>query len=185
MLSAKELRNGTVFEYENAPWKVLKYEHIFKGRGRGKVSVRAKNLKDGSVREMSFQSSENVKEAEVERIKITYLYRTREEAVFDKQGEKLFMPVQAVEWELNFLKKQQEVWVLFYHDEPIGIQLPPTVELSIKSTDPGVKGDTVSNTLKPAVLTTGFTTKVPLFIGLGERVSVDTETGEYRGRAST
>ena len=185
MLSAKNLRNGTVFEYENAPWKVLKYEHIFKGRGRGKVSVRAKNLKDGSVREVSFQSSEQVSEADVERIKVTYLYRTREEAVFDKQGEELFMPIPSAEWELNFLKKQQEIWVLFYHDEPIGIQLPPTVELSVKSTDPGVKGDTVSNTLKSAVLETGFTTKVPLFIDESELVTIDTETGEYRGRAST
>lgn len=185
MLSAKDLRNGTVFEYEGAPWKVAKYEHIFKGRGRGKVSVRAKNLKDGAVRELSFQSSENVEEADVERLKVTYLYRTREEAVFDKQGEELFMPVQAVEWELNFLKKQQEIWVLFYQDEPIGIQLPPTVELIVKQTDPGVRGDTVSNTLKPAILETGFTTKVPLFIDEGEQVSVDTETGGYRGRVST
>lgn len=185
MLSAKDLRNGTVFEFEGAPWKVAKYEHIFKGRGRGKVSVRAKNLKDGSVREVSFQSSENVEEADVERVRVVYRYRTREEAVFDKQGEELFIPVPQVEWELNFLKKQQEIWMLFYHDEPISVQLPPTVELLVKSTDPGVKGDTVSNTLKSAILETGFTTKVPLFIDEGERVTIDTETGAYRGRASS
>ncbi len=184
MISAKDLRNGTVFEFEDAPWKVLKYEHIFKGRGRGKVSIRAKNLKEGSVREMSFQSSVNVEEAEVERGKVTYLYRTREEAVFDREGEELFIPIEAVQWELSFLKKQQEIWVLFYKDEPIGIQLPPSVELTIKSTDPGVRGDTVSNTLKPAILETGFSTKVPLFIDAGEAISVDTETGEYRSRGS-
>ena len=183
MLSVNDLRNGTVFEWENAPWKVQKYEHSFKGRGRGKVTVRAKNLKAGSVREISFQSSESVDEADVERVKVIYLYRTRDEAVFSRDGEELFIPIEQIEWELNFLTKQQEVWSLFYQDEPIGLILPPTVTLKVKQADPGIRGDTVSNTLKPALLSTNFSTKVPLFINEGEEIIVDTETGEYRGRA--
>lgn len=185
MLSANDLRNGTVFEWEDAPWKVLKYEHTFKGRGRGKVTVRAKNLKAGAVREISFQSSEMVAEADVARRKLTYLYRTRDEAVFSSDSEEMYLPLAKIEWELNFLTKQQEVWVLFFEEEPIGIQLPPTVDLVVKQTDPGVKGDTVGNTLKPATLSTGFITKVPLFINEGERITVDTESGEYRGRAQS
>lgn len=189
MLSVNDLRNGTLFEWEDAPWKVSKFEHTFKGRGRGKVTVRAKNLKNGSVREISFQSSESVGEADVVKKKLTFLYRTREEAVFDPPAgeaggeEQLFIPIETIEWELNFLTKRQEVWVLFYNEQPIGLILPPTVSLMVKKSDPGAKGDTVSNVLKPAMLETGFETKVPLFIDEGERVIIDTENGEYRGRA--
>ena len=185
MLSANELRNGTVFSYEGAPWKVTKFEHSFKGRGRGKVTVKARNLKTGSPREISFQSSETIEEADVQRRQLTYLYRTRDEAVFsgDDEDEQISIPIDKVEWEIQFLTKKQKIWTLFFEDEPISIILPPTVELEVKETDPGVKGDTVSNTLKSAKLSTGLTVKVPLFINKGERIMVDTESGEYRSRA--
>ena len=185
MLSANELRNGTVFSYEDAPWKVTKFEHSFKGRGRVKVTVKARNLKTGSPREISFQSSETIEEADVQRRQLTYLYRTRDEAVFsgDDEDEQISIPIDKVEWEIQFLTKKQKIWTLFFEDEPISIILPPTVELEVKETDPGVKGDTVSNTLKSAKLSTGLTVKVPLFIHPGEKIIVDTENGEYRNRA--
>ena len=185
MLSANELRNGTVFSYEGAPWKVTKFEHSFKGRGRGKVTVKARNLKTGSPREISFQSSETIEEADVQSSQLTYLYRTRDEAGFvgDDEDEQISIPIDKVEWEIQFLTKKQEIWTLFFEDEPINIILPPTVELEVKETDPGVKGDTVSNTLKSAKLSTGLTVKVPLFIQPGEKIIVDTENGEYRNRA--
>lgn len=183
MLSVNDLRNGTIFEWEDSPWKVQKFEHTFKGRGRGKVTVRARNLKNGSMREIAFQSSENVSEADVAKKKLIFLYRTRGEAVFKDEEEDVFIPLEKIDWELNFLTKQQEVWVLFYNEEPIGLILPPTVTLRVKTSDPGAKGDTVSNVLKPAMLETGFEAKVPLFIDEGESVIVDTENGEYRGRA--
>lgn len=193
MLSANELRNGTVFSYEDAPWKVTKFEHSFKGRGRGKVTVKARNLKTGSPREISFQSSETVEEADVSRRQLTYLYRTRDETVFSGEAgsgsagedtsEQISIPIDKIEWEIQFLTKKQEIWTLFFENEPISIILPPTVELEVKETDPGVKGDTVSNTLKSAKLSTGLTVKVPLFINQGERIMVDTENGEYRSRA--
>lgn len=184
MISVNDLRNGAIFEFEDAPWKVTKYEHTFKGRGRGKVTVRARNLKNGNTREISFQSSEMVEEANVERKKLVYLYRTRDEAVFENEdGEQLFVPLAQVEWELNFLTKRQEVWVLFYDEQPMSIQLPPTVTLVVKKTDPGFKGDTVNNTLKEATLSTGYVAKVPLFINEGEEVIIGTEEGEYKGRA--
>lgn len=180
MLSANDLRNGTLFVWEDDPWKVLKYEHIFKGRGRGKVAVRARNLKNQAVREISFQSSDMVEAADVAKKKLIFRYRTREDLVFD--GD-LSLPLEKSEWEANFLAKGEEVWVLFYQDEPIGITLPPTVTLAVKQTEPGFKGDSVSNILKPAVLNTGLSVKIPLFINEGEKIIVSTETGEYRGRA--
>lgn len=185
MLSANELRNGTVFSFEDAPWKVTKFEHSFKGRGRGKVTVKAKNLKTGSPREISFQSSETIEEADVQRRRLVYLYRTRDEAVFSGEDEEdqIFIPIDKVEWEIQFLTKRQEIWTLFFEDAPISIILPPTVELEVKETDPGVKGDTVSNTLKSAKMSTGLVVKVPLFINAGERILVSTEDGSYRSRA--
>lgn len=183
MLSVNDLRNGTLFEWEDDPWKVLKFEHSFKGRGRGKVTVRVKNLKSNAVREIAFQSSESVEEADVAKKKVIFLYRNRQEAVFDDEDEQLFIPLGKIKWELNFLTKQLEVWVLFYNEEPIGLILPSTVTLKVKKSDPGVKGDTVSNVLKPAILETNFEAKVPLFIDEGESVIIDTENGEYRGRA--
>ncbi len=184
MLSANELRNGTVFSYEDGPWKVTKFEHSFKGRGRGKVTVKARNLKTGTVREISYQSSEMVEEADVERRQLTYLYRTRDEAIFSSaEEEQISIPIGKVEWEIQFLTKRQEIWTLFFEDEPISIILPPTVELEVKETDPGVKGDTVSNTLKPAKMSTGLVVKVPLFINTGEKIIVSTEDGSYRSRA--
>ena len=116
MLSANELRNGTVFSYEDAPWKVTKFEHSFKGRGRGKVTVKARNLKTGSPREISFQSSETVEEADVQRRQLTYLYRTRNEAIFssDDEDEQISIPIDKVEWEIQFLTKRQAIWALFF-----------------------------------------------------------------------
>ena len=180
MLSANDLRNGTLFVWEGDPWKVLKYEHIFKGRGRGKVTVRARNLKNQAVREISLQSSDAVEEADVTKKKLVFRYRTRQDLVFD---DDLSLPLEKSEWEANLLTKGEEVWVLFYQGEPIGITLPPTVVLTVKTTEPGFKGDSVSNILKPAVLNTGLAVKIPLFINQGEKIVVSTETGEYRGRA--
>jgi elongation factor P len=180
MLSANDLRNGTLFVWEDDPWKVLKYQHIFQGRGRGKVTVRARNLKNQSVREISFQASDTVEEADVVKKKLIFRYRTRQDLVFD---DELTLPVEKSEWEAQFLTKGEEVWVLFYQDQPIGITLPPTVILAVKQTEPGFKGDSVSNILKPAVLSTGLSVKIPLFISQGEKIVVSTEVGEYRGRA--
>ena len=180
MLSSNDLRNGTLFVWEDDPWKVLKYEHTFKGRGRGKITVRARNLKNQAVREISFQSSDTVEEADVTKKKLIFRYRTREDLVFD---EDLSLPLEKSESEAQFLTKGEEVWVLFYQDEPIGITLPPTVILTVKQTEPGFKGDSVSNILKPAILNTGLAVKIPLFINEGEKIIVSTETGEYRGRA--
>lgn len=183
MISANDLRNGTLFAWQGNPWKVLKYQQHFKARGRGKVSIRARNLKDGSVRNLSFQSSDSVDEADVENRQLTFRYQTREEAVFADSERELTIPVPAINWELNFLTKGEAVWILLYQDRPIGVKLPPTVRLTVNKTDPGVKGDTVGSTLKPARLSTGLTTKVPLFINEGDKIMVDTEKGEYRGRA--
>lgn len=183
MLSSNDLRNGTLFTYEGDPWKVTKFEHIFQGRGRGKINIHAKNLRTGNVRMIAFQASDSVEEADIQKRKFTFKYRSREDAVFSNDSEELSIPLEQVKWDVQFLTKDQEVWVLFFADKPLGLILPPTVILTVKKTDPGVKGDTVSNTLKPAIMSTGLNTKVPFFVDEGDNIIVGTEEGDYRGRA--
>lgn len=183
MISSNDLRNGTLFTYEGDPWKVTKFEHIFQGRGRGKINIHARNLRTDNVRNIAFQASDSVEEADIQKLKYTFKYRSREDAVFASDNdEELSLPLKQVKWDVQFLTKNQEVWVLFFEDKPLGLILPPTVVLTVKKTDPGVKGDTVSNTLKPAVMSTGLNTKVPLFVDEGENIIIGTEEGDYRGR---
>lgn len=184
MLSANDLRNGIIFVHEKAPWVVLKYQSKVKGRGRGRVVVRVKNLKNKSVREFTFQSSEKFEEAEIERIKAEFLFRTREEAVFLVNKEKEFLDLEILGDRVSFLMKGMEVWLVKFEGELVDVSLPATVDLRIKETDPGVKGNSASNMYKAAVLETGLSVKVPLFVNQGEKVVISTETGEYRSRAS-
>jgi len=185
MLSANDLRNGTIFVHEKAPWVVLKYQSKVKGRGRGRVVVRVKNLKNKSVREFTFQSSEKFEEAEIERIKAEFLFRTREEAVFLVNKEKEFLDLGILGDQVNFLMKGMGVWLVKFEGKLVDVALPATVNLRIKETDPGVRGNSASsasNIYKAAVLETGLSVKVPLFVKQGEKVVISTETGEYKGR---
>jgi elongation factor P len=182
MLSANDLRNGTIFVHEKAPWVVLKYQSKVKGRGRGRVVVRVKNLKNKSVREFTFQSSEKFEEAEVERIKAEFLFRTREEAVFLVNKEKEFLDLEILGDQVNFLMKGMVAWLVKFEGKLVDVALPATVNLRIKETDPGVRGNSASNIYKAAVLETGLSVKVPLFVKQGEKVVISTETGEYKGR---
>jgi len=182
MLSANDLRNGTIFVHEKAPWMVLKYQSKVKGRGRGRVVVKVKNLENKSVREFTFQSSEKFEEAEIERIKAEFLFRTREEAVFLVNGKKEFLDLEILGDRVNFLMKAMEIWLVKFEGKLVDVFLPATVNLRIKDTDPGVKGNSASNIYKAAVLETGLSVKVPLFVNQGEKVIVSTETGEYKGR---
>lgn len=184
MLSANDLRNGTIFVHEKTPWVVLKYQSKVKGRGRGRAVVKVKNLKNKSVREFTFQSSEKFEGAEVERIKAEFLFRTREEAVFLVNGEKEFLDLKILGDRVNFLMKGMEAWLVKFEGKLVDVSLPATVNLRIKETDPGVKGNSASNIYKAAVLETGLSVKVPLFVNQGEKVIISTETGEYRSRAS-
>ena len=184
MLSANDLRNGTIFVHEKFPWVVSKYQSKVKGRGRGRVVVKVKNLKNKSVREFTFQSSEKFEEAGVERIKAEFLFRTREEAVFRVNGEKEFSDLEILGDRVNFLMKGMGAWLVKFEGKLVDVSLPAVVSLRIKETDPGVRGNSASNMYKAAVLETGLSIKVPLFVNQGEKVIVSTETGEYRSRAS-
>lgn len=186
MISVTKLRNGTLFEYNDEPWRVVEYKHVHLSRGSGAITVRARNLKNGSVRSLAFRSGDKIADTQVERQRMTFLFKDDESLVFmhPVSFEQLSLAGKLVGEESKYLRDGQEITVLFWEGEAIGVEIPPKVTLLVSAASPGVKGDTVAGASKEAVLETGAKIKVPLFINKNDKVVVDTRNGEYVERAS-
>lgn len=186
MLSVTELRNGTVFQEKGEPWIVLNYEHIKMGRGSANVKVKSRNLRTGHISEKSFISNARVEEADVDKVKATYLYQDNQNFNFmaKETFEQFSIPQEVIGEGVKFLKEEMEVVLLIWEGSALNVELPKSVELSVAETGPGIKGDSVSNVLKPATLENGLTINVPLFIHIGDKVRIDTKSGEYIERVT-
>jgi elongation factor P len=184
-VNATELRPGNHFVYDNHLYSVVDVSLNKTAMRKMVVKVKVKNLRSGSTTEMSFLSGTDVEKVVLEKRKMTYLYESAGNLVFmDQQTfDQLEISRERLEWELNFLKTEQEIEILQYEDELLGINLPAKVSLQVTETEPAVKGDTVNKAMKEAVLETGFKIRVPLFISVGEIVVVRTDDGSYDGRA--
>ncbi|MBI2040220.1 elongation factor P [Candidatus Microgenomates bacterium] len=184
-LNVTDLRNGTVFKEGNNIFQVLSYDHVKMGRGSGNVKVKVKNLKTGSITEKSFMTGARVDEAEVEKKKAQFLYREGDPPAggfnfMDPSSfEQFSIPSQALGDQVKYLKEGLEVTLIVSEDEALGLELPMSLVYEIAETGPGEKGNTVSNVFKEATLDNGLVVKVPMFIGVGEKVKVDTRSGEY------
>lgn len=180
-LSVTGLRSGIAFKHNGDPYLVLSYEHIKSGRGNATIKVRVKNLRTGFILEKGFLSGASVEEAILEKENVQFLYSNAGEYTFIKSGtyEQFTVPAQLLEGKEGFLKEGLPVTLLVYDDRPISLQLPLTVELRVVETGPGVRGDSVSNVFKKAVLETGLALQVPLFIQAGDLVRLSTESGHY------
>lgn len=189
MFSATELRAGKTFQIEGAPYQVLKYEHIKMGRGGATVRISARNLRTGGVEEKTFSTSQSVEEISTIKRKLQFLYRDGANIVFmdPKTFEQVGIDKRVLADQTPFLKEGQEADILFWlyegKEEPLGVDLPPKVTLAVAETAPGVRGNSATNIYKPATLENGLAVKVPLFIKTGDKVRVDTRTGEYVERA--
>lgn len=184
MIDVTELRAGTVFEDANTgpgPWIVLRYEHVKMGRGSATIKVKIKNLKSGTLIEKSYTNGARMQDVILEKRKGQYLYKDESGYVFMDPDtyEQFGVKDDLVSEAGKFLKEGTEVDMKFYQDEPISIVLPLKMNFVVTDTDPGVKGNTVSNVYKEATIDTGAKIKVPLFINEGELVVVNTDTGEY------
>ena len=185
MISVTELRSGTKVEMDGALWETVDYMHQKIGRGGAKVVAKFRSLESGSIVDRTFNATEKLQDIFVEGRKMQFLYKDGAEFIFmdmetfDQAG----LPMNLAGDAAKFLKENLEVEVQFYKDKPLKITLPNQVTLKITQTDPGLKGDTVSSSGKPATLETGATITVPLFVGQDEDVRVDTRTGTYLGRA--
>ncbi|HEY8740712.1 MAG TPA: elongation factor P [Candidatus Dormibacteraeota bacterium] len=185
MIEAGDLRNGTVFEREGQLFVCVTYSHMKMGRGTAQVRTKLRNLKTGSTIEETFRPEQRFPMVRIERRKMQYLYSDSGQYHF--MDSATFDQVALDEGQLGdalrYLKENTDVVVQTYDGAAIGVELPTTVDLEITQTDPGFKGDTATGGTKPATLETGLVVAVPLFVAQGDRIRVDTRSGEYVERA--
>jgi elongation factor P len=185
MISAGDFRNGMTFEMDGQVVQVIEFQHVKPGKGAAFVRTKYKNVITGAVVETSFNPTAKFPTAYVERKDMQYSYNDGELYYFMDMETYDQVPISkdVVGHALDFVKEEMEVKVLSYKGNVFGIEPPFFVELEVTSTEPGVKGNTATNATKPAVVETGAEIRVPLFINEGDRIRIDTRTGEYMERA--
>jgi len=185
MISAGEFRNGITFDMEGKVMQVVEFQHVKPGKGAAFVRVKMKNVITGGVTETSFNPTAKFPTAFVERKKMEYSYSDGELYYFMDPDTYELVPLEAsaLDDSFKFVKENDTCTIMSYKGKVFGVEPPRFVELTVTATEPGFAGNTATNTLKPATLETGAEIKVPLFIEEGEKIQVDTTTGEYLGRA--
>jgi elongation factor P len=183
--TTNDLKNGMTLSIDGQLWTVVEFQHVKPGKGGAFVRSKLKNVMSGKVVDRTFNAGVKVDVANVDRREMQYLYREGDDFVFmDTQDyDQPHVPASVVGDAANFLLEEQMVTVAFNDGTPLYVDLPAAVELTITQTDPGVQGDRSTGGTKPATLETGAQVQVPLFISSGEKVKVDTRTGEYLSRA--
>lgn len=185
MINATELKNGTAFLYQGKPYQVVRYEHTKMGRGGATVRVTARNLESGGIQEKSFSSNLSFDEVSTHKTKLQYLYKDGRVATFmdPVTYEQSEIPLSVLGDQVSYVKEGDTINVFFWDDKPLSFELPPKVMMAVTQTDPGVKGNSAANIYKSATLENGLTVKVPLFINQGDKILIDTRTGDYLERA--
>ena len=185
MISAGDIRNGVTFEMDGKVMQVIEFQHVKPGKGAAFVRVKMKNVITGGVTETSLNPSAKFPTAFVERKKMEYSYNDGELYYFMDGETYELVPIDGstLDDSFKFVKENDVCTIMSYKGNVFGIECPTFVDLVVTSTEPGFAGNTATNTLKPATLETGAEVKVPLFINEGEKIQIDTRTGEYLGRA--
>jgi elongation factor P len=185
IVSTNQFRNGMHVELDGQVWRIVEFQHVKPGKGGAFVRTRVKNIESGAVVDRTFRAGEKMPRVHTETKSVQYLYDAGDEVVFmdEETYEQIQLPRGEVSEELEWLQPSSTVQLLTVDGRPAGIQLPASVELAVVETEPGVKGDTVSNVTKPATLETGAVVQVPLFVNTGDRVKVDTRERRYMSRA--
>lgn len=184
MLSTTDFRNGLKIELDGTPYEIVEFQHFKPGKGGAMVRTKLRNLLNGRVKDNTFRSGEKVGKPDLEIRGMQYLYRDGENFVFMDLTtfEQLNVTDEQTGGKGGYLKDGQEVKVMLYRSAPLALDLPAAVVLAVTRTEPGVRGDTVSGATKPATVETGISVNVPLFVNEGDRIKVDTRSGQYLGR---
>jgi elongation factor P len=185
MVNTNQFKNGMHIELDGDVWRIVEFQHVKPGKGGAFVRTKVKNLGSGAVVDRTFRAGEKFARVHTEVKNVQYLYDAGDDVVFmdEETYEQIHLPRGSVEDDLQFLLPSGSVPMLTVDGKPAGLQLPASVELTVTSTEPGVKGDTVSNVTKPATLETGAVVQVPLFVNVGDRLKVDTREKRYISRA--
>ncbi|MCI6731935.1 MAG: elongation factor P [Lachnospiraceae bacterium] len=184
MLSAGDFRNGITIEYENNIYQIIEFQHVKPGKGAAFVRSKLKNIISGGVVEKTFRPTEKFEEARIDRVDMQYLYNDGDLFYFMDMNtfEQIGLNQDQIGDALKFVKENEMVKVISHKGNVFAVEPPLFVELEITDTEPGFKGDTATGATKPATVETGALVYVPLFVNLGDKIKIDTRTGEYLSR---
>ena len=185
MISTSDFKTGLTIEFDGAIYQIVEFQHVKPGKGAAFVRTKLKNKRTGAVVERTFRTTEKVEKAHIERMEMQYLYMDGEFYVFmnTETYDQVQLTADQLGDGLKFLKDNMNIHIQYYKEEPIGVELPNTVVLTVSETEPGVKGDTATNVTKAATLETGAVVQVPLFVNEGDELVIDTRNGVYVSRA--
>ncbi len=184
-VSTNDLKNGMGIKLDDGLFTVVEFQHVKPGKGGAFVRTKLRNVRSGAVIERTYRAAESLEQAMIDKRDMSFLYRDAEDYVFMDQStyDQLSVSRATLGSAADYLKEGGAAVVQICEDEVVGLELPASVELLVTETEPGIQGDRVSGARKPATLETGLIVQVPLFIGPGETIKVDTRTGEYLTRA--
>lgn len=184
MYSTTDFRKGLKIEVEGTPYEIVDFQHFKPGKGGAMVRTKLRNILTGRLQDITFRSGEKVERPDLEVREMQFLYHDGEALAFMDltSYEQIAMDESVTDGKSNFLKDGQTVQVLLYKGQPLDIELPLSLVLKVVETEPGAKGDTVSNVTKPAKVETGAVVQVPIFVNEGDMIKVDTRSGTYLGR---
>jgi elongation factor P len=184
-IQATKMRKGTLVKIGNDLFRVLELQHVTPGNLRGFVRVKFRNIRSGTLSDQKLRSEDFVERATLDEREMQYMYNDGDHYYFmdTSSYEQIHISSEALGDSVSYLIPEMTISVEFYGSEPVGIELPQTVDLEVKDTPPAIKGATANAQLKPATLETGLVVQVPPFINTGDRIRVSTESGEYMARA--
>jgi len=184
MADTSNFRNGFTLKFSGDIYQIVEFQHVKPGKGGAFVRTKLKSLTSGKVLDNTFRAGEKVEEVRVEAKKMQYLYRESDNLIFMdlETYEQIPLPEALAGEDLKFLKEGGEVKILFHNEQALGMELPFFIEYEVVDTKPGVKGDTVAGSGKPATIETGAVVQVPFFIEVGDTIRVDTRSGIYLER---
>ena len=182
--TTNDLKNGLVLNLDKQLWQVLEFQHVKPGKGPAFVRTKLKNVISGKIIDKTFNAGTKVETANVDRRDMQYLYHDGTDYVFmdNEDFEQVSISTELVGDAANYMLENQQLQVSFHEGTPLSVDLPPSVELTITHTEPGLQGDRSTGGSKPATLETGYEIQVPLFLEEGTAVKVDTRSGDYLGR---
>jgi len=184
-ITTNDLKNGMTLNLPDGLFNVVDFQHVKPGKGGAFVRTTLKNVRNGAVVDRTFRAGEKVDQAVIEKKEMQFLYRDGNDFVFmdNTTYEQRNVGPAALGDAANFIVEGATVVLAFYGDEIVGVELPAAVELTVRETEPGIQGDRVAGARKPATMETGLVVQVPLFVNAGDRLKIDTRSGEYITRA--
>lgn len=184
-VSTNDLRNGMTLDLPDGLFSVIEFQHVKPGKGGAFVRTKLRNVRTGAVLERTYRADERLEQAIIEKREMQFLYRDGPDSVFmdTSSYDQIHVNESALGIAASYLKEGDNAVLQMYGSEIVAVDLPAAVELSVTATDPGLQGDRVSGARKPATLETGLVVQVPLFVNPGDRIKVDTRSGEYLTRA--